>query len=97
MKKIIFLLLIPIFCNANASTIFKSSCNGAQHSIESFCSVNNLKDDQYTIGMPICSKQTFVLGMQDHDLSKSKGFVERINNKGEKNKNDEFRLLRSLL
>lgn len=46
MKKIIFLLLIPAFCNANTPTVFKSSCGGIQYSIESFCSVNNLKGDQ---------------------------------------------------
>lgn len=49
MKKIIFLLLIPAFCNANTPTVFKSSCGGIQYSIESFCSVNNLKGDQINL------------------------------------------------
>lgn len=84
MKKFFFLVLIPAFCNANTSTVFKSSCSGIQYSIESFCSVNNLKDDQDKLDIPICSKQTFVLGKENHDLSKSTGFVEQINSKGEK-------------
>lgn len=90
MKKIIFLLLIPAFCSANTSTVFKSSCSGIQYSIESFCSVNNLKDDQDKLDIPICSKKTFVLGKENHELSASTGFVERINNKGEKIKMMNF-------
>ncbi|EAP9888678.1 hypothetical protein IMT94_002933 [Salmonella enterica] len=90
MKKFFFLVLIPAFCNANTSTVFKSSCSGIQYSIESFCSVNNLKDDQDKLDIPICSKQTFVLGKENHDLSKSTGFVEQINSKGEKIKMMNF-------
>lgn len=90
MKKIIFLVLAPVFCNANTSTVFKSSCSGIQYSIESFCSVNNLKDDQGKLDIPICSKQTFVLGKENHDLSESTGFVERLNNEGEKIKMMNF-------
>ncbi|ECU0370319.1 hypothetical protein NVX15_004292 [Salmonella enterica] len=90
MKKFFFLVLIPAFCNANTSTVFKSSCSGIQYSIESFCSVNNLKDDQDKLDIPICGKQTFVLGKENHDLSKSTGFVEQINSKGEKIKMMNF-------
>ncbi|WP_375750818.1 hypothetical protein [Enterobacter roggenkampii] len=90
MKKIIFLLLIPAFCNANTPTVFKSSCGGIQYSIESFCSVNNLKGDQDKLDIPICSKQIFVLGKENHDLSKSTGLVERINSKDEKIKMMNF-------
>ena len=90
MKKFIFLLLIPVFCNANTPTVFKSSCSGIQYSIESFCSVNNLNDDQDKLTIPICSKQIFTLGKENHDLSESTGFVERINMKGEKIKMMNF-------
>ena len=90
MKKIIFLLLIPAFCNANTPAVFKSSCGGIQYSIESFCSVNNLKGDQDKLDIPICSKQIFVLGKENHDLSKSTGLVERINSKEEKIKMMNF-------
>ena len=90
MKKIIFLLLIPMFCYSNTSNVFKSSCSGIQYSIESFCSINNLKDDQDKLDIPICGKQTFILGKENQDLSKSTGFVERMNNKGEKIKMMNF-------
>ncbi|EHR8766448.1 hypothetical protein KUS09_003791 [Escherichia coli] len=90
MKKFIFLLLIPVFCNANTPTVFKSSCSGIQYSIESFCSVNNLNDDQDKLTIPICSKQIFTLGKENYDLSESTGFVERINIKGEKIKMMNF-------
>ena len=90
MKKIIFILLIPIFCYSNTSNVFKSSCSGIQYSIESFCSINNLKDDQDKLDIPICGKQTFILGKENQDLSKSTGFVERMNNKGEKIKMMNF-------
>lgn len=90
MKRFIFLLLMPAFCYANTSSVFKSTCSGIQYSIESFCSVNNLKDNQDKLDIPICSKQTFVLGKENHDLSKSTGFVERMNNKGEKIKMMNF-------
>lgn len=83
MKKIMFLVLVPAFCYANTSTIFKSSCSCIQYSIESFCNENNLKDNQDKLDIPICSKQTFMLGKEKHDLSKPTGFVERINSKGE--------------
>ncbi|HAX5283539.1 hypothetical protein [Escherichia coli] len=90
MKKFIFLLLIPVFCNANTPTVFRSSCSGIQYSIESFCSVNNLNGDQDKLAIPICSKQIFILGKENHDLSESTGFVERINIKGEKIKMMNF-------
>lgn len=97
MKNIIGILLLPAFCYASTENVFKSSCGGVQYSIESFRSVNNLKGDQDKLDIPICNKQIFVLGKEHHDLSKFTGFVERINSKDEKIKNDEFRLLRSLM
>lgn len=53
MKKIMFLVLVPAFCYANTSTNFKSSCSGIQYSFESFCNVNNLKDNQDKLDIPI--------------------------------------------
>lgn len=90
MSKFIFLLLIPTFCFANNSHVFKSSCGDVQYSIESFCSVNDLKDNQDKLGIPVCSKQTLAIGDEKHDLSKSTGFVERMNQKGEKIKMMNF-------
>lgn len=90
MKNLIGILLLPTFCYANTANVFKSSCGGVQYSIKSFCSVNNLKDDQDELDIPICSKQTFVLGKESHELSKSAGLVERINNKGDKIKMMNF-------
>ncbi len=34
--------------------------------------------------MPICSKQLLILGEGEYDLSKSTGFVERLNQNGER-------------
>lgn len=90
MKRLIGILLLPAFCYASTANVFKSSCGGVQYSIESFCSVNNLKGNQGKLDMPICSKQIFVLGKENHDLSKSTGLVERINSKEEKIKMMNF-------
>lgn len=44
----------------------------------------------YKLDIPICSKQIFVLGKENHDLSKFTGLVERINSKDEKIKMMNF-------
>ncbi|OAT18075.1 hypothetical protein [Buttiauxella noackiae] len=90
MNRFILLLLIPTFCYANTSNIFKSSCGGVPYSIESFCRVNNLKDDQDKLDILVCSKQILSIGDEKLDLSKSTGFVERMNQKGEKLKMMNF-------
>lgn len=90
MNRLIYLLLIPTFCDATTSNIFKSSCGGVPYSIESFCSANDLKDDQDKPDIPVCSKQTLAIGDEKLDLSKSTGFVERMNQKGGKSKMMDF-------
>lgn len=45
-KNIIYILLLPTFCYASTTNVFKSSCCSVQYSIKSFYGVNNLNDDQ---------------------------------------------------
>ncbi|HCR1139932.1 TPA: hypothetical protein OMU28_002149 [Klebsiella aerogenes] len=84
MKKILFLSLIPFFCFGNEPIFFQSSCGGVQYKVESFCKVNDLRDDQDKLDIPICEKQVLSMGKGTHDLSKDTGVVERIASNGAK-------------
>lgn len=84
MKNIIGILLLPAFCYASTTNVFKSSCGDVQFSIKSFCSLNSLNGNQDKLDIPICKEQTFTIGEKSHDLSKSTGFIERVNKNGEK-------------
>ncbi|MEW5291997.1 hypothetical protein ABW286_22945 [Erwinia papayae] len=84
MKKLLITFLIPFFCFGSEKIVFQSSCGGVQYKIESFCKVNNLKDDQDKLDIPVCEKQIISLGATVHDLSKDTGFIERISDGGGK-------------